>query len=224
MDVLWGLVGERPADRDQPHVPVPCCHHKEKPDHVDQICGDRKSLSARLKLKVHYDLEESKEASSGVLFSLTNRLTDQASLFKNLLCSPVKGSMLEGKRYSTMARSQSGILGSLGSLGSFTGCPRSSNWNPTSTSSSATAAAASSFFSSPAGGGGGGGGALAGAVEIRHQDINEMVLHWCPRQRQKLKTQRQEDRNIKDSYRLWDSPPRTRQGPPAVLSGALFDL
>lgn len=40
VDVFGGLVGERPADGDQPHVPVPCCHNTEQPDHVDQICGD----------------------------------------------------------------------------------------------------------------------------------------------------------------------------------------
>lgn len=39
MDILRCLVGKRPPDRDQPHVPVPGCHHAEEPDHVDQICG-----------------------------------------------------------------------------------------------------------------------------------------------------------------------------------------
>lgn len=93
-------------------------------------------------------------------------------------CSPVKGSMLEGKRYSTMVRSQSGIGGSLGSLGIFTGCPRILNVGSSSSSSylsSSSSAAASSFFSSPGGGGGGGGGAggaLLGAAEIRQ------MLHW----------------------------------------------
>lgn len=74
--------------------------------------------------------------------------------------SPVNGSMLDGKRYSRTDRSQSGIGGS---LGSWTGCPRSSNWNrPASCGGSG-----SSFFSSPGGGGGGAGGALAGAGRIR---------------------------------------------------------
>lgn len=39
VDVFGGLVRESPADRDQPHVPVPCCHHEEQPDHIDQVCG-----------------------------------------------------------------------------------------------------------------------------------------------------------------------------------------
>lgn len=45
VDVFGGLVGKRPADGDQPHVPVPCRHDDEQPDHIDQICGDRKSSS-----------------------------------------------------------------------------------------------------------------------------------------------------------------------------------
>lgn len=42
VDVLWGLVGKRPADGDQPHVPVPRRHNEEEPDDVDQICGGGK--------------------------------------------------------------------------------------------------------------------------------------------------------------------------------------
>jgi len=42
VEVLCCLVGERPTDRDQPHIPVPRRHHEEQPDHVDQICGGRK--------------------------------------------------------------------------------------------------------------------------------------------------------------------------------------
>lgn len=85
--------------------------------------------------------------------------------------------MLEGKRYSTMGRSQSGIGGSLGRLGSSTGCPKISNWNHTfSSSSTSSASAGASFFSSGGGGGGGGaGGALLGAAEIR-QNQHENVL------------------------------------------------
>lgn len=101
----------------------------------------------------------------------------------NGLCSPVNGSMLEGKRYSTMGRSQSGTLGSLGSLryldslGIFTGRPKilKGSSRSFSSSSSSLAAGASSFFSSPGGGGGGGGGAggaLLGAAKIR-QNLRE---------------------------------------------------
>ena len=96
----------------------------------------------------------------------------------------MKGSMLEGKRYSTMARSQSGIGGSLGSLGSLgitTGRPKISKGSMSSFSSSSSssfspssAAGASSFFSS-GGGGGGGGGALLGAAEIRQKLYDYVV-------------------------------------------------
>lgn len=37
VDVLRCLIGERPADRDQPHIPVPGCHHEEQPDDIDPI-------------------------------------------------------------------------------------------------------------------------------------------------------------------------------------------
>lgn len=38
VDVFRGLVGKCPADRDQPHVPVPRSHNKEQPHHIDEIC------------------------------------------------------------------------------------------------------------------------------------------------------------------------------------------
>lgn len=47
VEVFSGLVGKRPADWDQPHVPVPRRHHAEQPDHVDQVCVDGKPLSHR---------------------------------------------------------------------------------------------------------------------------------------------------------------------------------
>lgn len=47
VDVLLGLVGKGPADRDQPHVPVPRRHHKEEPDDVDQIWGDGHTVLIR---------------------------------------------------------------------------------------------------------------------------------------------------------------------------------
>lgn len=85
----------------------------------------------------------------------------------------MNGSMLEGKRNSRITRIQ---LGRGGSLGIFTGRPKSlkgSSKSPSSSSSSA-AAGASSFFCSPGGGGGGGGG-LLGAAEVR-QKINGYIL------------------------------------------------
>lgn len=45
VDVFGRLVGKRPAHGDQPHVPVPCCHHQEEPEDVDEICRDGKSSS-----------------------------------------------------------------------------------------------------------------------------------------------------------------------------------
>lgn len=39
MDVFGGLVRKRPADGNQPHVPVPRRHNNEEPDDVDQVCG-----------------------------------------------------------------------------------------------------------------------------------------------------------------------------------------
>lgn len=39
VDVFRGLVRKRPADGDQPYVPVPRRHHEEQPDDVDQVCG-----------------------------------------------------------------------------------------------------------------------------------------------------------------------------------------
>ncbi len=38
VDVLWSLVGKRPADGNQPHVPVPCRHNNEQPEYVETIC------------------------------------------------------------------------------------------------------------------------------------------------------------------------------------------
>lgn len=94
--------------------------------------------------------------------------------FRAGLGSPVKGSMLEGKRYSRTTRSQSGSGGSLGGLGILTGCPKSLKGSSKSFSSASSAAAgASPFFSTP--GGGGGGGALLGAAEIR-QKPNGQIL------------------------------------------------
>lgn len=39
VDVFGGLVRKRPADGDQPYVPVPRRHHEEQPDDVDQVYG-----------------------------------------------------------------------------------------------------------------------------------------------------------------------------------------
>lgn len=38
VDVCWSLVGESPADRDQPAVPVPGHDNEEQPQHIHQIC------------------------------------------------------------------------------------------------------------------------------------------------------------------------------------------
>lgn len=38
VDVCWSLVGESPADRDQPAIPVPGHDNEEQPQHVHQIC------------------------------------------------------------------------------------------------------------------------------------------------------------------------------------------
>lgn len=46
VDVFGRLVGKRPAHGDQPHVPVPRCHHQEEPQDVDEICRDGKVLVA----------------------------------------------------------------------------------------------------------------------------------------------------------------------------------
>ena len=39
VDVAGGLVGEGPAHRDQPHVPVPGHGDEEQPQHVHQVCA-----------------------------------------------------------------------------------------------------------------------------------------------------------------------------------------
>lgn len=47
VDVCWSLVGESPADRDQPAIPVPGHDNEEQPQHIHQICtGGTAPLSA----------------------------------------------------------------------------------------------------------------------------------------------------------------------------------
>lgn len=37
MDVVGGLIGEGPANGDEPDVPVPGARHKEQPQYVNQV-------------------------------------------------------------------------------------------------------------------------------------------------------------------------------------------
>lgn len=39
VDVGWRLVGEGPADGDQPAVPVPGQDNEEEPQHIHQVCA-----------------------------------------------------------------------------------------------------------------------------------------------------------------------------------------
>lgn len=44
VNIFWSLVGEGPAHRDQPHVPVPRHHHKKQPYNIDQICWEGRRI------------------------------------------------------------------------------------------------------------------------------------------------------------------------------------